>query len=295
MVQTKIIPKYPALMIEGTEKSLVITDLHLGFESNLSLNNIFLGKNKTVAEITKEIEKIIKKTKPDSLVLLGDIKSGIKSITKTEWETVPIFFESITKLIDTILVPGNHDANIEKLIPNGITLASSKGIIVDDILLTHGHTMPSENFSQVNTIVMGHVHPVFFQKESLINGERVWVSIKCKKQKIFHSKSGELEVIILPSFNRYFYATQKKFYKKSISPIIEKMDVIQAKIVTLDGTIIGNEQQLSSVIYPVSLYDPNGSFEVSFFCNHSKVLTNDSANSIVERTGMPNSNDFLRI
>ena len=161
---------------------------------------------------------------------------------------MPIFFESISKLIDTILVPGNHDANIDKLIPNGITLASSKGIIIDDILLTHGHTMPSENFSQVNTIVMGHVHPVFFQKESLINGERVWVSIKCKKQKIFHSKSGELEVIILPSFNRYFYATQKKFYKKSISPIIEKMDVTQAKIVTLDGTIIGNEQQLSSVI-----------------------------------------------
>jgi len=212
MVQTKIIHKYPALMIEGTEKSLVITDLHLGFENNLSLNNVFLGKNKTVAEITKEIEKIIKKTKPDSLVLLGDIKSGIKSITKTEWETVPIFFESITKLIDTILVPGNHDANIEKLIPNEITLAGSKGIIIDDILLTHGHTMPSENFSQINRIIMGHIHPVFFEKESLINGERVWVSIICDKQKIFHSKSGELELIILPSFNRYFYA--RSLYKR---------------------------------------------------------------------------------
>jgi len=248
MAKSKIIPGFPALMIEDDKKSLVITDLHLGFESKLSLNNVYLGKNNTVDETTKEIELIISKTKPDSLILLGDVKSGIKSITKTEWETVPSFFESITKLIDTILVPGNHDANIEKLIPNGITLASSKGIIIDDILLTHGHTMPSENFSQVNTIVMGHVHPVFFQKESLINGERVWVSIKCKKQKMFHSKSGELEVIILPSFNRYFYATQKKFYKKSISPIIEKMDVIQAKIVTLDGTIIGNEQILSSVI-----------------------------------------------
>ena len=248
MVQTKIIPGYPALMIEGTKKSLVITDLHLGFESNLSLNNVFLGKNKTVIEITKEIEKIIKKTKPDSLILLGDIKSGIKSITKTEWDVVPVFFERINKLIDTVLVPGNHDANIEKLMPNGITLASSKGIIVDDILLTHGHTMPTENFSQVNTIVMGHVHPVFFQEESLINGERVWVSIKCKKQKIFSSKSGELEIIILPSFNRYFYTTQKKFYKKSISPIIEKMNVIKAKIVTLDGTIIGNESLLSAVI-----------------------------------------------
>jgi len=248
MAQTKIIPGYPALMIEGDKKSLVITDLHLGFENALSVNNVFLGKNKTVTEITKEIELIIDKTKPDSLILLGDVKSSINSITKVEWETVPAFFENITKLIDTILVPGNHDANIEKLIPNEITLAGSKGIIVDDILLTHGHTMPSENFSQINTIVMGHIHPVFFEKESLINGERVWVSIISDKQKIFHSKSGELELIILPSFNRYFYATQKKFYKKSISPIIEKMDVMQAKILRLDGTIIGNEEMLSAVI-----------------------------------------------
>ena len=248
MAQTKIVSGYPALVIEDDRKSLVITDLHLGFESKLSLNNVFLGKNKTVTEITKEIELIIDKTKPDSLILLGDVKSGINSITKTEWETVPAFFENITKLIDTVLVPGNHDANIEKLIPNEISLASSKGIIVDDILLTHGHTMPSENFSQINTIVMGHIHPVFFEKESLINGERVWVSIISDKQKIFHSKSGELELIILPSFNRYFYATQKKFYKKSISPIIEKMDVMQAKILRLDGTIIGNEEMLSAVI-----------------------------------------------
>jgi len=248
MAQTKIIPGYPALMIEGDKKSLVITDLHLGFENTLSLNNVFLGKNKTVTEITKEIELIIDKTKPDSLILLGDVKSGINSITKVECVTISGCFENITNFIDTILVPGNHDANIEKLIPNKITLAGSKGIIIDDILLTHGHTMPTENFSQINTIVMGHIHPVFFEKESLINGERVWVSIISDKQKIFHSKSGELELIILPSFNRYFYATQKKFYKKSISPIIEKMDVMQAKILRLDGTIIGNEQVLSAVI-----------------------------------------------
>ena len=248
MAQTKIISGYPAMVIEGDKKSLVITDLHLGFENALTLNNVFLGKNKTVTEITKEIELIINKTKPDSLILLGDIKSSINSITKTEWETVPAFFENITKLIDTILVPGNHDANIEKLIPNGITLASSKGIIVDDILLTHGHTMPTENFSEVNAIIMGHIHPVFFQEGSLINGERVWVTVRCEKHKIFSSRSGEIEITILPSFNKYFYATQKKFYKKSISPMIKKMSVIEAKIITLDGTIIGNESLLADVI-----------------------------------------------
>ena len=68
----------PSLLIDGAEKSLVVTDLHLGFEGNLSQNNIFLGKNTTVTESVKEIEKILEKTKSDSLILLGDVKSGIK-------------------------------------------------------------------------------------------------------------------------------------------------------------------------------------------------------------------------
>ena len=245
---TRIVPRYPALIINGNEKSLVIADLHLGFEAKLSSNNIYLGKNTSVTETAKDIEKILDKTKPESLILLGDIKSGIKSITKTEWNDVPIFLEKINKQISVTIIPGNHDANIEKLVPKGISLTTPKGLIVEDILLTHGHTMPSENFSAVNKIIMGHVHPVFFQEGSVVNGKRVWVSIKCKKQNIFPSKTGELEIIIIPSFNRYFYSTHKKSYKKSISPILDNLQVLEAKIVTLDGTIIGNESLLSNII-----------------------------------------------
>jgi len=248
MVQTRLVNNYPALIIEGKEKYLVITDLHLGFEGNLSQNNIFLGKNTTVNESIKEVEKILVKTKPDSLILLGDIKSGIKSITKTEWNDVPVFLEKIKKQISMTIIPGNHDANIEKLIPEGISLATSKGIIIEDALLTHGHTMPSENFSSVNKIIMGHVHPVFFEEKSIINGERVWVTMKCNKQKIFPSKTGKLEIIIIPTFNKHFYTINKKFYKKSISPILDKSEVLEAKILTLDGTIIGNESLLPNII-----------------------------------------------
>ena len=248
MVQTRLVNNYPALIIEGKEKNLVITDLHLGFEDNLSQNNIFLGKNTTVNESIKEVEKILVKTKPDSLILLGDIKSGIKSITKTEWNDVPVFLEKIKKQISVTIIPGNHDANIEKLIPEGISLATSKGIIIEDVLLTHGHTMPTENFSSVNKIIMGHVHPVFFQEKSIINGERVWVTMKCNKQKIFPSKTGKLEIIIIPTFNKHFYTVNKKFYKKSISPILDKSEVLEAKILTLDGTIIGNESLLPNII-----------------------------------------------
>ncbi len=248
MVETKIVPSKPALVIEGQNKSLVVTDLHIGFESKLALNNIFLGKNTSINETISDLETIIDSVKPNSLILLGDIKSSIKSISKNEWEEIPLFFEKIKNKVETILIPGNHDANIGKLVPNEITLISSTGLVIENILFTHGHTLPSENFSHVDKIIMGHVHPVFFQEESVLNGQRVWVSIRADKQMLFPSTKGDLEIIVVPSFNKYFYATHKKHYKKSISPILEKIKKISsAKIVTLDGTIIGDESMMNHV------------------------------------------------
>lgn len=63
-----------------------------------------------------------------------------------------------------ILIPGNHDANIQRLVPDNITMVSSTGMVEENILLTHGHTMPSKNFSHVDKIIMGHIHPVFFSR-----------------------------------------------------------------------------------------------------------------------------------
>ena len=249
MLKQHIVQGKPALVIEGQKKYLIVSDLHIGFESSLASNEIFLGKNTTINETIQEISEIITSEKPDSLILLGDVKSSIKTISKTEWNDVPLFFEKIVKQCQIVLVPGNHDANIQKLVPDNVTLISSTGMVEENILFTHGHTMPSENFSQVNKIVMGHVHPVFFQEESVVNGQRVWISIKTNKENIFPSSSGELEITIIPSFNKYFYATSKRQYKKSISPIIEKIkQVSSARIVTLDGTIIGDETILDQVL-----------------------------------------------
>ena len=249
MPQEKIIPRKPALLIQGQKKHLVVTDLHIGFESSFISNEVFIGKNTTVNEMIDELSEIIDSEKPDSVVLLGDVKSSIKSISKSEWNDVPLFFENIKKKCNVILIPGNHDANIQRLVPDDISLISSTGMVEENILFTHGHTMPSENFAHVKKIIMGHIHPVFFQEESIVNGQRVWISIKANKGQIFPSESGEIEIIIVPSFNKYFYATNKKKYKKSISPIIEKLkQVSSARIVTLDGTIIGDETILDQVL-----------------------------------------------
>ncbi|MBT8243310.1 MAG: metallophosphoesterase [Nitrosopumilus sp.] len=249
MIETRIVPSKPALILQGKKKNLVVTDIHIGFENSMSSNEIFIGKNSTVSESIEDLSEIIDVEKPDSVILLGDVKSSIKNISRNEWNEVPLFFKKIREKCDVVLIPGNHDANIQKLVPENISMISSTGMVEENILLTHGHTMPSENFSNVDKIIMGHLHPVFFQEDSIVNGQRVWVSIKTQKENIFPNKSGEIEITIIPSFNKYFYATHRKQYKKSISPIINKIkDISRAKIITLDGTIIGNESNISQVI-----------------------------------------------
>ena len=248
MVNTRIIDSEPALILENDKKNLVISDLHIGFEHKFSSNKIPNSKNSSVNDIITNVKKIIKKENPDTLILLGDVKSSIQNITKSEWNDVPYFFEELNSL-DVILIPGNHDANITRLIPDNVTLISSKGMIIDDVLLTHGHTMPSKNYSNVNNIIMGHIHPVYFDENSLLNGERIWISIKTDKSKIFPSTKGKINITIIPSFNPYFYAAEKRYYKKSISPIVEKIkDSSIAKIVTLDGTIIVNESIINQIL-----------------------------------------------
>ena len=249
MLQTRIVPSKPALILEGEKKNLIVTDIHIGFENSMASNEIFIGKNSTINESIQELIEIIDSEKPDSVILLGDVKSSIKNIAKNEWDEVPLFFKKIREKCDVVLIPGNHDANIQRLVPDNISMISSTGMVEGNILLTHGHTMPSENFSHVDKIIMGHLHPVFFQEDSIINGQRVWVSIKTEKENIFPNKTGEIEITIVPSFNKYFYATHRKQYRKSISPIINKIKTIsKAKIITLDGTIIGDESIIDQVI-----------------------------------------------
>ena len=109
MVTTRIIDSEPALIVEEKKKNLVISDLHIGFEHKFSSNKNTVRKNSSINEIISNVTKIIKKENPDTLILLGDVKSSIQSITNSEWKDVPYFFEEVKSSLEVILIPGNHD------------------------------------------------------------------------------------------------------------------------------------------------------------------------------------------
>ena len=74
MLKTRIIRSHPALMLEDTNRYLVVTDLHIGFENTLAANDIFVEPTIIIRESLEELRSIIKTERPDSLILLGDIK-----------------------------------------------------------------------------------------------------------------------------------------------------------------------------------------------------------------------------
>jgi len=89
MGKIRIIDSEPAMILDIGEKYLVITDLHLGFESTLSSNKIFLGKSSSIKQITDNVKNLIRSENVDSIILLGDIKTSIQYIAKNEWNDIP--------------------------------------------------------------------------------------------------------------------------------------------------------------------------------------------------------------
>lgn len=257
----RIVAPHPALSLEGERRHLVIADLHLGFESGLAANDVHVDPSKTVDDAIAEVAEMVRAASPDSLVLLGDIRSGIRSISGGEWDGIPRFLEEAHRMVDSVmLVPGNHDSNIGRLVPRDTVITGPSGAILEGTLLTHGHAMPSDNMAGVDRIVMGHLHPVFFSDGSLLNGKRVWVSLRTDRSAVFPSRPGMLEVTVVPSFNRYLYAAHRGGgrggRRRSISPIMERIAgawrggnlEVSARIATLDGAVIGDEAALDCVV-----------------------------------------------
>jgi putative SbcD/Mre11-related phosphoesterase len=244
-----------ALLIDEQTKRrryLAISDLHIGFESELSTKGINIDEQTFFDEITKELADLINSNKIDAVILLGDIKNTIRSISNYEWHIIPQFFKFLSEVTDIYLVPGNHDSNLRFLIPENVNTMGSKGMVLDDTLFIHGHTMPTIAKANIKRIVMGHIHPVFLRNNSMINGQRVWIYLKLVKKAIIPATQGELDIVIVPAFNRYIYAINARHNTKSISPIIAKAiksnAVRQALLVSLDGSIVGDMESLLEII-----------------------------------------------
>ena len=101
MVSIRPLYPHPALLLEEERTDikrtyLVVSDLHIGFEGDLNLRGVTVDSKYSLNTMLEELRHLIKSNQLDGVILLGDVKSTIRSISKQEWNQVPEFFRILS-------------------------------------------------------------------------------------------------------------------------------------------------------------------------------------------------------
>ncbi len=182
---------------------LVIADLHLGYEKIIQESGYTIPSLRK--EFVKRINSIANKTGIKKLIILGDIKHNIPIASLNEKYEVPNFFRDLASFFEEIIViKGNHDGKIEKMVHEK-NVRIVKEYIHDNIAFIHGHSYPSNKAMHCELIVMGHVHPTFKirDKSGILHNYPCWIIGTIKKTKLKKYKEINCrKIIVVPSFNK---------------------------------------------------------------------------------------------
>jgi len=276
-----LFPNPAALVKNGKTKTLLIADPHIGWEMEFQKKGIHVPSQ--TSKILNKLNVILTEYKPDTLVILGDVKYTIISSGFGEWCDIPDFFKKLQSYVSEIaIVRGNHDANLEPLLPESVKLLPATGVVLGDVGVFHGHKWPSPALLGCKTLIMGHLHPVvvFRDPVGFKMTRQVWMKVKCNTEnlaKILLRKSGEkiensvseilkkqynirlktTEIYIMPSFNDFLGGRpvnetrpRKEIGSETlIGPVLrsEAVDVDNAELYLLDGTYIGTLNHLRNL------------------------------------------------
>lgn len=248
-----------ALKLElSDEKILAVADLHLGLSAELSNKGIEIPSQ--IPEARDRLMDFFDRENFDRLFLLGDVKHNIPVTSWEEWENLPDFFADLSREVDVEIVPGNHDGDIDGLIPRDVVLHEVGGTTIGEgkIGFVHGHAWPNPELFGAEVIVMGHNHPTIEFKDEIggrVN-EPAWVRAELKVENLPDDLRKEVsgedpEVMVIPAFNRLVGggAVNDKIPEDLLGPIFNAgaINLDEAKIYLIDGTFLGKLENLEGL------------------------------------------------
>jgi len=205
-------------------KYLVLSDLHLGIEKEFLLKGINIPSQ--TENLFKKILKLKENFNVENIIIVGDLKHNVPKISILELKEIPWFTENLSKVFKKIfIIKGNHDGDIEKIIPKKENIIICKELKIGNIVFTHGNRKPKYNG---DLYIIGHHHFVLNITSSIGESfyEKVFVLGEYKDKKI----------LILPAFSDIAGSWEVGTFHGPIAKKIEKYDVL-----SLDGIIISSK------------------------------------------------------
>src|SRR3989304_961112 len=124
-------------------KTIIISDLHLGYEESLGKQGVLVPRFQ-FKNIIKRLDWITKHVPVEQVVLNGDVKHEFGTISKQEWREVLRLIEYFEKKnIKITVVKGNHDTVLGP-ITRKKQLKEVKEARHKNILITHGDYVPEK-------------------------------------------------------------------------------------------------------------------------------------------------------
>ena len=281
LTQIKPIQPYPALILQKKhDRALVVADLHIGWERLLSKRGVHIPPQ--TPKIKNTLLRLIKESKPTQVIFLGDVKDAIAKVEMEEWRDIPEFFEDIQKEVrDLQVILGNHDGNLEPLLPENVKIIPPTGISFGDVGLFHGHAWPAPELLECRSLISGHVHPTVLIRDpmgfrmtrqvlvkapcngmqlakSLLNhlGSKKNSNLSAVLEERYKVKVKVSQLFIMPSFNQFLGGRPinerrrgKKRGEAFIGPILRSgcVNMDDAEVYLLDGTFLGTVDQLKAL------------------------------------------------
>ncbi|MEA3430118.1 MAG: metallophosphoesterase [Nanoarchaeota archaeon] len=174
-------------------KTLIISDIHMGYEEALNRQGILIPRHQYVSTF-KRLELILNKVEGlETIIINGDLKHEFGKISETEWRHTLKILDLLSKHCkNIILIKGNHDTILDPIAKKR-NLEFKEFHTINDIYICHGHVIPNNSeFKIAKIIIIGHEHPAI----SLVDNARV-ETFKC----FLLGKYKKQSLIVLPSFN----------------------------------------------------------------------------------------------
>ncbi|AMK13662.1 metallophosphoesterase [methanogenic archaeon mixed culture ISO4-G1] len=194
--------------------TVVIGDLHLGYERALEQEGMYLPRINTDS-IREDLNNIISRYEPERFVLLGDIKHDFRHAGFEEKREVRRIFTLLTEAAQVVAIKGNHDNYLQNIISD-LGLIAVDHIDIMGFRLEHGH-----EDSGKRPVIIGHEHPSVRIPGSVGGGLKIQCFVHAEKE----------GVIVLPPFSPFASGNDLVLDKECImAPALKSSDYANARL-----------------------------------------------------------------
>jgi putative SbcD/Mre11-related phosphoesterase len=223
----EIIDSYPAIYIP-TIDSIVISDLHLGYERIMSERGVFIPEIQFKEEV-KALKKIMRIKRAYSIIINGDLKNEFSPETYHEFEEVSNMLNFLKRNFKrVVVVKGNHDTYIYYVTNRFSVELHDPYYLEKGFLFTHGHKK-IEYPKNFHTLIIGHEEPAIVLKEGF---DRIKVPVL-----LYGKMKNGKNIICLPAFSILSSGTEINVIEKEeiLSPILrEDVDLDELNVIAID-------------------------------------------------------------